>query len=71
VLSWYPIDPPTEKYLFLKLPSTFGLQPQRVSWSDNKMAPLPGRGVQKLIFLGERQADLFLDDRQGIDTIRL
>jgi hypothetical protein len=25
-----------QKHSFLKLPSTFGLQPQRVSWSDNK-----------------------------------
>jgi hypothetical protein len=33
-----------QKHSFLKLPSTFGLQPQRVSWSDNKLAPLPGRG---------------------------
>jgi hypothetical protein len=24
-----------QKHSFLKLPSTFGLQPQRVSWSDN------------------------------------
>jgi hypothetical protein len=25
-----------QKHSFLKLPSTFGLQPQRVSWSDNR-----------------------------------
>jgi hypothetical protein len=26
-----------QKHSFLKLPSTFGLQPQRVSWSDNSV----------------------------------
>jgi hypothetical protein len=42
-----------QKHLFLKLPSTFGLQPQRVSWSDNKLAPLPGRGDRSSASLGD------------------
>ena len=59
----------TQKHSFLKLPSTSGLQPQRVSWSDNKLAPLPGKS-SKLSFLGRRHRASF-DDRQSLDITRL
>ena len=48
-----PIVPSTPTYHILKLPSTFGIQPQRVSWSDNKLAPLPGRGDRSSTSLGD------------------
>ena len=37
-----------QKQFYLKLPSIFVLQPQRVSWSDNKLAPLSGNRRLKL-----------------------
>ena len=69
-LSHWSIFTKYKKHLFLKLPSTFGLQPQRVSWRDNKLAPLSGRGDRSSASLGD-DIDLLLDDRKEIDTIRL
>jgi hypothetical protein len=51
-----------------KLPGISDLQPRRVSWSDNKLAPLPGRGDRSSASLGD-DIDLVLDDRQEVDTI--
>jgi len=46
-------------HFYLKLPSTFSLQPQRVSWSDNKLAPLPGRGYWSSASLGDDKIQLW------------
>ena len=65
----YPIDPHiqnTKNKIYLKLPSIFDPQPQRVSWSDNKLASLSGRGDRSSAFLGD-DTELIFDDRQRLD----
>ena len=65
-LSHWSTHTKTQKQVYFKLPSIFDLQPQRVSWSDNKLAPLPGRGDWSSTFLGD-DTEMIFDGRQRLD----
>ena len=51
-----------------KLPGILELQPRGVSWSDNKLVPLPGKGDWSSASLGD-DIDPCFDDRQSLGVI--